>query len=341
MEAEALTRAVIESAVDRGIREIAEDPSRGLRKLVDLGGMFAKGRFQKRYIGVLRQMLEDGRSPYYAMACSTVRQVEREHLRTFGVNVGWQSWTVGARRIRALEAEGGYNVPWCITFRLGGAMEAGEYRRLVSQGAEKGICTYFLMAGEDPAHLALALDLAALDPRCAFVLVAPPALLGDNPNILTARLNLMVLVDAGLPGWQGAAAGLRACRRLYGLFRRYGSGTEAEEIASGRWVEEVLPHAGTFALLQSGPGCPAQAREAVSEYVERCRGEQRYPLVLLDYYPDLLRVDQTISDGPCFLGVGPDGTCTGFDGAGEAPAGGSLRELDLGEFLTRCCPRGT
>ena len=41
MESRALSRAMVESVVDRSLREIVSDPDRSLRKLVDLGNLLA------------------------------------------------------------------------------------------------------------------------------------------------------------------------------------------------------------------------------------------------------------------------------------------------------------
>lgn len=98
MKREAVTRTILDTIVDRAIRDIGEDPQRSLRKLVDMGQMFAKGPFQKRYIGIIQQMLENGGSPYYDLVQDTVHGLPTgPGLRTFGINVGWQSWTVGAQ----------------------------------------------------------------------------------------------------------------------------------------------------------------------------------------------------------------------------------------------------
>lgn len=47
MESRALSRAMVESVVDRSLREIVSDPDRSLRKLVDLGNLLARGALSK------------------------------------------------------------------------------------------------------------------------------------------------------------------------------------------------------------------------------------------------------------------------------------------------------
>ncbi|WP_419020059.1 hypothetical protein [Intestinimonas butyriciproducens] len=57
MESRALSRAMVESVVDRSLREIVSDPDRSLRKLVDLGNLLARGRSQKESFSLLSRVL--------------------------------------------------------------------------------------------------------------------------------------------------------------------------------------------------------------------------------------------------------------------------------------------
>ena len=48
LEMNELRRAIIRSAVQKSIREIRQDPKRGIRKMVDLALHFSHGRFQRK-----------------------------------------------------------------------------------------------------------------------------------------------------------------------------------------------------------------------------------------------------------------------------------------------------
>ena len=160
MKREAITRTILDTIVDHAIRDIAKDPQRSLRKLVDMGQTFAKGPFQKHYIGAIQRMLENGGSPYYDLVQDTVRNTDRENLRTFGVNIGWQCWTLGARQIRDTEARENFDIPWCITLQLEGASPSArtDCLRLLDEGRALGIYAYFLHCGASapPARTASA-----------------------------------------------------------------------------------------------------------------------------------------------------------------------------------------
>ena len=60
-----ITRAIIDATVDRGLREIEEDPKRSIRKLADMGKQFSKGRFVQDLYTLFQELLRNDDSPYY------------------------------------------------------------------------------------------------------------------------------------------------------------------------------------------------------------------------------------------------------------------------------------
>lgn len=337
MESGALTKTMVESVVDRGLREIAADPARSLRKLVDMGGLLARGRFQKHFLTMIQDMLEREESPYYELARRVSKEADRNAVKTFGINMGWECWTAGAGRIRRFEEERGYNIPWSLTFRMDGAvrdaMTETDYRRVLSEAKAKGICAFFFFA-EKRGDLALALELARMEPECAFLFFLPPELVGGAElRGLVHRDNAATLVDAGAVDWRDAARRLREERRLYGVYRRYRTEAEGDALCSGAWVEEVLEDAGYFLFAVAAPGCPPGLRAQVGRWAEECRTAQRYPALVLDYDSDILRVDRIISEGERFLGAGPDGTAFSCGDRGERELSLNFRTAGLTELL--------
>lgn len=199
MRADAFSRAVIQSLVSRSIEKIAEDPERGLRSLVDMGLATATGRFQKHYMKVIRGVLEDPECPYYELVCRTARQTDNRNLTLFGVNVGWQSWTVGARRIRNHEASLGFDIPWSLTFHMEGSGENGiDWSGLVKSGQDEGIYTYFLHVGADNAAMDQAVALTREAECSAFLIFAEAQAVvyqGGQEHILGVNLQEKPLLE--------------------------------------------------------------------------------------------------------------------------------------------------
>ena len=81
-----IRRAIIRSAIERGIQEIRSDPQRGVRKLVDLGTHFSRGRFQKRIFREMQDELVNPNTAYYAMVTNLVNRVRAEHIERLGID---------------------------------------------------------------------------------------------------------------------------------------------------------------------------------------------------------------------------------------------------------------
>ena len=56
-------------------------------------------------MGMAQQMLERQDSPYYEMVRNAVTHTDRQRIKTFGINFGWNCLTAGAHQIRTLEQE--------------------------------------------------------------------------------------------------------------------------------------------------------------------------------------------------------------------------------------------
>lgn len=85
-----LTRLLIESAVDRALRDMERDSHRTIRNLLDLALTFSKGSFERHFFTLCQQMLEDESSPYYQLLDRALRTCDRQTLKTFGINVGYE-----------------------------------------------------------------------------------------------------------------------------------------------------------------------------------------------------------------------------------------------------------
>lgn len=339
-----LGRTMVEHILRQSLHQVQQDPKRTVRNLVDLGLEASGGRLQQRFLATAQTMLAQQDSPYYDLVRNAVNQVDQDRLLTFGLNLGWNGLTQGACRLRELEEQRGHNIPWSLTFHLAArpaGLSAQDYLRLIQEGMELGIYVYFLMP-EDFPSFHTALELAKKSQACAFFLCLPPGCdLAAELPALEGLPNLLLGLDTMEPGWQARANLLREGRYLYSLCRRYATPEDVEDIVSGRWMERVLPYGGLAAILISAGGASRQEpQRPVHGYTLDSRMAQRYPMLLLDLYPDTLYLDVLLSDGPCFAGFLPDGTLTEFRAGQEAPTRASARAAPLASLLQRFPRRG-
>ena len=110
-----ITRGLIDFAVSQCLKNIKEDPYRSIRRLADLGRQFAKGRFQEELFSLFQRLLLNEDGPYYEMLKQLVSSVDTDSLKTLGINIGYNSWTCGASRLRQITAEKDYP-HWLLPF---------------------------------------------------------------------------------------------------------------------------------------------------------------------------------------------------------------------------------
>lgn len=302
-------RALVEFIVEFSLPEIRSDPKRSTRKLVDMGVHFAKGHYQQQFFGLAQATLKDEASPYYTWVRNMVERIDPHTLKTFGINLGWESWTTGVNRIRAIESRQHFYVPWSITFYLGeqsGLAGIPAYRSIAREGKALGISTYIFIAPDENVDLSALLEVALQEPTSAFVFfVRPQAITPQSASRLAGCKNVAISLDSQTGGWEQSAKLLADQSCLYGIHHVYSCAADVQHIVSGEWLRETQLHAGAFATCMAQDSSPEQAA-SVYTYVQATRNNPEYPIMLLDYYADNLYVDQIISASPCFLGVTAD-----------------------------------
>ena len=101
---ESVSRVLIETVVRRALREAGDSPERVSRNMIDMALTFAEGSFQRSFFQTAQRLLCDEHSAYYGLVRDIIAHVDAERLITFGMNVGYNSCTRGARIIRENEA---------------------------------------------------------------------------------------------------------------------------------------------------------------------------------------------------------------------------------------------
>ena len=324
---------VVDSLAERAIREIAADPRRGLRRMVDLGSEMARGRSQREFFTLTQAMLSDPDSPYYALLTRTVRRTAHETLKRFAVDLAWNCWTEGAARIRRFETETGVQAPWSISLELDGRLGLELLTGLLTDAQRVGCCAVLCFAGNE-AGAYDGLRLAQRFPENAFALLAPPAVLDEA---MTARAadcpNVIVSVETAA-GYADAAARLRRAGCLFGLHRFYRDAHEAHDILSGAWIERVLGEEGLCVTAVARSDCPPETAEQVGQYMLNCRTGQRYAVVALDFFTDEHRVDRIMSEGRGrFFGVCADGTVIAHRAGKPVRTAANIRAQDFVSIL--------
>lgn len=332
-----LTRTIIESTVDRALRDMEKDAHRSVRNLVDLALTFSKGRFERHFLEICRRMLENEGSPYYTALDRALERVDRQTLKIFGVNLGYEGCSKGARRIRETEAQAGFNVPWALTMFAGREGLSRIYiQRMISEGTALGVHVYLLVDRGLPGP---ELEQLLQDNKtCAFVVFTSGTRSADwDLSRLRCQHNLMVSVAADQPLALELCQALAEERMLYAVHRQYND-QSAQQVLEPAQMEELEALGPLFVLLYPGEAADQQVRRTVYRQVADCRSAQTYPFGLIELSEDLLVIDQIISDGPCSLAFLPDGQAATPQGVLDGP-GFNIRTTPLPAILRAALPK--
>lgn len=307
-----ITRIFVETTIRKAIRDIKDSPKRSFRNLIDLGLNFAKGRFEKPFLVSVQNLLQNEQSPYYDLVLDTVHNVDTDRLITFGMNVGYNGCTKGAKIIREIESKENYNIPWSLSLEIDGENYLDNedmYFKVINDGKDLGIFTYFIFAKE---LIKPTLSLAKKFEDCAFVYFCEEEFI-DNGLLDEAEdlYNLMLAVKYN-EDMANTLLGIRERNMLYSVYIPY-SEDNADEVISDDFymgVEELHP---VFTVLLPLQSTSKECCEKVYEYVKGVRNEQRMATILWDVYSDGKFVDNIISESECSVAFDQNGSPIPFD----------------------------
>jgi len=310
------TYRIIEAAIDKGIRDINENSGRGVRNLVDLGTHFAAGRFQKDFFRLSKQILGNADSPYYRLVNHIAYYTDPDILKHFGINLGYNSWTYGAEKIRKYEKRHGYNVPWTIVFDLqkdtNEMLTASEISGILDRGESMGVYCGMFFAGRDKVQLELLLDMLEAHRESSYFVFLQPELITEEIAYTILKAGNIVVVLA-----MNTAIYSTACEKaadilmknncLYGMYCTYDDGN-VEYITSSGFLGQLEDMHCAFVFLIRQELKEIHNKEHFSQFMQKTKYASEYSFFLVDFYEDLAYVDRIISADDCFIAIKSDGS---------------------------------
>lgn len=295
-----ITKAIIDSTVDRGIREVEEDPKRSLRKLTDMARMFNKGRFLDEILGMVQDLLRNDESPYYTTIENTLRNTSHQNIKDFGINFGYCGLTFGGKKIRDIEPTVDFRIPWCLNLRIDtqshGSISIDEINNCIVQGQTMGIYIYTIRIAGNCSCLHDLCDVISSFHDCAFMLIMPDYLLREcDLKAIRQCTNSMFLFPIDTPTTEHNVTAMKKQKSLYSVYAFYGN-EYASDWLSGDKVASLVSLSPAFALLISDDSCSQRNRRRVAKYCRSERMHPEYPVVLFDAMGDSMQVYKTVSE---------------------------------------------
>lgn len=338
MNQETITRTIISNILDQYLVEIAADPNRSIRKLVDLAERVSDGHFQKIFYQMMQEMSHNTDSPYYTLIYELVKRVDPQTIKTVGVNLGYNAWTLGARSIRENEAKTGVIMPWTVLIARNEEktrIPFAAIAKMVDEARSSDVYAYFFQYDSAPFEREACMDLFSRHPDCVFILMlSPDSLTEEALDDLASLHNLCILISTDADGWQESAAKLTERRCLYGIYCVYQDIDSVAEITCDEWITEALPYYPMFALCLAAPGCSEEDAKEVKEYVFKIRMGQNYAVMPVDLVHDSVLINQIISHRDGFSAVAPDGELLSAESYTLHPTGSRITDQSFPESIS-------
>ncbi len=288
-----VTRAVIRLEIQRALRGMEATPKRTIRKLADLGKVCAKGSVQKEIFTTFQKLLKNPESSYYQCIEDLVKQVDSETLTTFGMNLGYNGWTYGIRRIRACKRSSGQHVLWISLLSCKNTPDVTAVRPVIEKGREQGVYTYAFLPDTDTSSFVSFPSVFKENPDCAFLWFQPPDFHPEHESLPERFPNVMPLFSRSTLEHTGFMEQLKKNRILYGVYDSYRKQTETDVISIKNLG--LLSSLGTPFLFFLSEDEKNDENSVVSHFVAEARLKQAYPFLPIDFYSDIRRIDRLIT----------------------------------------------
>lgn len=301
-----LTRSLIERLVRIKLGDLKQAPERTTRNLVDMALHFSTGRFQKHFFEIAQEMLHNENSAYYELIHHLITHVDTKRLLSFGMNVGYNSFTYGAKLIRKNEASYGFNIPWCITLEINPMVFSDHpeyYHKLFHEGKSLGIYTWNLFCN---GQLSKIFPLLEMNDDCAFLLFCKPEELTEYILSQYSGIHNFMFVVKYNDAKTDIFSVLKNRHFLYSVFLFYDT-----EIGSTLCNAELLCYMArtdaVFAFLLPEESCTEEALHNVCLYTEKLLQNPTCKTLPFDFLSDNRRIDSIISDDACCAFFNEDG----------------------------------
>ncbi|WP_130836301.1 hypothetical protein [Lachnoclostridium sp. Marseille-P6806] len=309
MNTYSITKAMIESAVDHGIRSMEEDPGRSIRRLCDLGKQFSKNRFQNDVFDVMQEVLSNENSSYYDLVDNTLRNVDHSAIRIFGMGFGYSSWVYGGRIIRRLEQAEGIALPLTPILRYQPGLSDGtspeDIARLIHDGMELGIYSWFIREVGPAAESYELIDIFRSYPDCSFVYLRPTGrLTAAQVQMLRQCRNLMVALPSTDLETALTALLLRDQKILFSISSPYGKNTGRLDFETS--MRHVIGTEAPIFLPVAEDGTPQEDIDASEKLCYQSRLDQKYPTCIIDFYGDTAGLTNRIAGHRELLEISED-----------------------------------
>ena len=335
------SRILIETVVRKTLKNIKDSPERSIRNLIDMALNFSNGRFQYEFFKIAKTMLKNENSPYYDLIKDIAANSDSERILKFGMNIGYNSCTLGAKKIRETEIEEGYNIPWTVYLTINSKMKLKELKRInqiMSQGETLGIYTWMIFCEKGSESV---MALAKRHPESAIILFCDARQADDSFCGSVSNLKNIMPVIKNNEYVSDMCGKLRDMQIPFSIYDFY-TDENVEYITSGDIFSDTEQLHPVLTAVIPDKNCSDETISRVGESVKKVRDEQLYQTIAWDALNDTDRIDCIISDDSCMVAFDENGELLDKykREENEASCRSNIFKQDLTDILKENFPKG-
>lgn len=302
---------MIKMVVEKAINRLQDNPKREIRNLVDLASTFSTGKFQKKYLELAEKQLKNEDSNYYKLITNIINETDSNNLLSFGMNLCYHSFTIGANKIRQIEGVNKYNVPWVLSIDLfnNGLFKLTDLTNTILQGKELGIYSYILHL--DAAYLEFdkLIKVIKEESDCAFLIISDPENIILNKDLITCKnlknvafcINIKYFDTTKI---ERATSILKDSKLLHSAFYSI----EDNEILDYKVVSELCnKYHYSIVITSHSYNQYIQDETAIAKELYDIRNNLDLPIVPFDLMSDVILADRNISTEGCLARISSNG----------------------------------
>lgn len=301
-----ISRIIIETLVRETLNDIKNSPQRSIRNRVDMGLQFSTGRFHRKFFQITQTMLQNKKSSYYKLIEDLATNVNLENILKFGINIGYNSCTLGAKKIREIEHTKQFNIPWCISFYLDSKIfneQQQKYQAIISEGEKMGIYTWMLFSNDKIQSYLL---LVKEHPNSSFILFCKPEEITLSSLTSISLLNNLMIAVHYEDGVQNACHLLRKQQRLYSVYYHY-TKDDLRPIINGKLFKKTQSLHPIFTALIAASNYEDVTKKKVYKAIIKARNAQKYQTLAFEMNDDIRYINQIISQDSCLVSFDSEG----------------------------------
>ncbi|MFV0528215.1 MAG: hypothetical protein ACK5MN_05800 [Lachnospiraceae bacterium] len=293
MEKQYVKRFLLESTLDRYLKEMKTDLHRGLRELASLIEEFANQEHQLLLRQLFEQLLNNEASPYYTALQQLLDTVRPEIIKTIAL-AGYNCRALGTAGQTDPVSEQTKQQPWCIQFHFDptadSSLSYAHVEKTVRQGKTHGIYFYVFTGTPTESMFANLVTLLRRNTDCVFLcFLADRALQsGILTQLASCKSTIFCLAVEGNTT-PALAENFRKRRLLYGIFHTYRQDTpvQLDELLDSSYLR-AYPTPFYF-LMADRPGQPSED-SLLSRQLSDWRMAPAYPVFPVDWFSDAQRI---------------------------------------------------